>query len=120
VPSGFQLVAHIGHEVTADLLEPPSIGDVLDDGDHPERPPPVVDQPGPNDQRLAGRPVQVEGALGRPLPPCPLQQLGHGLGGQGVAVPVVHEIHGPGVAEGHLAVLVAHDHPLGEGVEGPS
>ena len=51
--------------------------------------------------------------------PGVLQQLGHGLGGQGVTVAVVHEAGGPGVAEGDLAVLVAHDDPLGQGVEGP-
>ena len=55
-----------------------------------------------------------------PSVPGVLEQLGDGLGGQGVTVAVGHEAHGPGVAEGHLAVLVADDHALGEGVEGPS
>ncbi len=112
-------MAHVGHEVAPDLLEPAALGHVLDDGDHPEGPAPVVDQPGPHGQGLAGRPVQVEGALGRAVLPGVLQQLGHRLGGQGVAVAVVHQRHRPGVAEGHVTVLVADDDPLGEGVEGP-
>ena len=41
---GLQLVADVGHEVAADLLEAPALGDVVDDGDHPEGAPPVVDQ----------------------------------------------------------------------------
>ena len=116
---GLQLVADVGHEVAADLLEPAALRHVLDDGDDAERPSAVVDQPGAHGEGLAGRTVEVEGALGRALLPGVLQQLGHGLGGQGVAVAVVHEGHGPGVAEGDLAVLVAHDDPLGAGCRGP-
>ncbi len=115
-----ELVAHVGHEVPADLLQPPPVGDVLDDGDHAEGPPPVVDQPGPDGEGLAGRPVEVEGALGRAVGPGVLEELGHGLGGQGVAVPIVHQPGGPGVLEGDVAVLVADDDPLGQGVEGPA
>ena len=117
---GLELVAHVGHEVAADLLEPAALGHVLDDGDDPERAPAVVDEPGAHGQRLAGRSVEVEGPLGRAVLPGVLEQLGDRLGGQGVAVPVVHEGHGPGVAEGDLAVLVADDDALGEGVEGPA
>ena len=39
-----QLVADVGDEVAADLLEPAALGDVLDDGDDPERPVAVVDE----------------------------------------------------------------------------
>ena len=117
---GLELVADVGHEVPPDLLEAPTLGHVLDDGDDPEWPASVVDQPGPHGQRLAGRPVEVERPLGGPVLPGVLQQLGHRLGGQGIAVAVVHQGHGPGVAEGHVAVLVADDDPLGKGVEGPA
>jgi hypothetical protein len=117
---GLELVAHVGHEVAADLLQAPPVGHVLDDGDHAEGPPPVVDQPGPDGEGLAGRPVEVEGALGRAVGPGVLQELGDGLGGQGVAVAIVHEPGGPGVLEGDVAVLVADDDPLGQGVEGPA
>ena len=41
---GLQLVAHVGDEVAADLLEAPALGHVVDGGDHPERAPAVVDQ----------------------------------------------------------------------------
>ncbi len=34
---GLQLVADVGDEVAADLLQPSSLGHVVDDGDHPER-----------------------------------------------------------------------------------
>ena len=115
-----QLVADVGHEVAPDLLEAATFGDVLDDGDDPERPAPVVDEPGAHGQGLPGWAVEVEGALGGTLLPGVLEQLGDGLGGQGVAVPVVHQGHGPGVAEGDLTVLVADDDPLGERVQGPS
>ena len=111
---GLQLVAHVGHEVAADLLEPAALGDVLDHGDHPEGPPPVVDEPGPHRQGAAGRAVEVEGALGCPLVPGVLEQLGDRLGGQGVAVAAGHEGVGPGVAVDDGAVLVAQDDTLGE------
>ena len=68
-----ELVAHVGHEVAADLLEPAPFRDVLDERDHPERPAAVIDLARPHLQRAAGRSVQVEGALGRPLVPRVLE-----------------------------------------------
>ena len=55
-------------------------------------------------------------------PPCEvvLEQLVDGLGGQGVAVAAAHQGDGAAVAEGDVAVLVADDDALGEGVEGPA
>ena len=112
-----ELVAHVGHEVAPDLLEPTPLRDVLDERDHPERPAAVIDLAGPHLQRAAGRSVQVEGALGRPLVPRVLEHLGHRLGRQGVAVAADHQGVGAPVAVDHGAVLVAQDHALGERVE---
>ena len=81
-------MAHVGHEVAADLLEPAALGHVLDDGDHPERPAAVVDEPGAHGQGAAGGAVEVEGPLGALRRARRLEQLGDGLGGQRVAVPV--------------------------------
>ena len=113
-----ELVAHVGHEVAADLLEPASLGDVLNEGDDPERPPPVIDLARPHLQRAPGRSVEVERALGRALVPGVLEQLGHRLRGQGVAVAADHERVGAPVAVDHAAVLVAEDDALGQRVEG--
>ena len=68
-----ELVADVGHEVAADLLEPAALRDVLDERDDPERPAPVVDLAGAHLQRAPGRAVEVEGALGRALVPGVLQ-----------------------------------------------
>ena len=114
---GLELVAHVGHEVAPDLLEPAALRDVLNEGDDPERPPPVVDLAGAYLQRAPGRAVEVEGALGRTLVPGVLQDVGHRLGGQGVAVAADHQGVGPPVAVDHGAVLVAEHDALGEGVE---
>jgi hypothetical protein len=84
-------VADIGHEVASDLLQAAALGDVLNERDDPERAPTVVDLAGPHLQRAAGRPVEVEGALGRSLVPGVLKQLGHRLGGQRVAMAADHE-----------------------------
>ena len=75
-------VAHVGNKVAADLLEPTSLGDVLDHGDDPEGTPPFVDQPGPDGQGAPGWAVEVDLALGRSLVPHVLNQLGHCLGGR--------------------------------------
>ena len=112
-----ELVADVGHEVAADLLEPAALRDVLDERDHAERPAAVVDLAGPHLQRAPGRPVEVERALGRSLVPGVLEDLGHRLGGQGVAVAADHQGVGAAVAVDHGAVLVAEDDALGEGVE---
>ncbi len=112
-----ELVAHVGHEVAADLLEPAPLRDVLNERDDPERPAAVVDLAGAHLQRAPGRAVEVEGALGRALVPGVLQDVGHRLRGQGVAVAADHEGVGPAVAVDHGAVLVAEHHALGEGVE---
>ena len=95
---GLELMADIGHEVAADLLEPAPLGDVLDECDHPERPPAVVDLAGPHLQGAPGRTVEIERALGRALVPGVLEQLGHRLGGQGVAVAADHQGVGAAVA----------------------
>ncbi len=79
-----ELVADVGHEVAADLLEAAPLRDVLDEGDHTERPPAVVDLAGADLQGAPGRAVQVERALGRALVPGVLEDVGHRLGGQGV------------------------------------
>ena len=50
--------------------------------------------------------------------PGVLEQLGHGLGRQRVAVPADHEGVGPPVAVDHRAALVTEDDALGESVEG--
>ena len=52
-----QLVADVGDEVPADFLEPTPLGDVIDDGDDPERPLAVVDglRSGPTMSGAAGR-----------------------------------------------------------------
>ena len=115
-----QLMADVGHEVPADLLEAAALRDVVDHGDDPEGPAAVVDQPGPHGQGPAGRPVEIEGALGGPLVPGVLEQLGDRLGRQGVPVAAGHEGVGPAVAVDHRARLVADDHPLGQGVERPA
>ena len=112
-----ELVADVGHEVAPDLLEPPGLGDVLDQRDDAQRPPAVVDLAGAHLERAPGRTVQVERALGRPLVPGVLEQLGHRLGGQGVAVAAHHERVGPAVAVDHGPVLVAEHDALGERVE---
>ena len=114
---GLELVAHVGDEVAADLLEAPPLRDVLDHGDDAQRPPAVVDLAGPHLQGAPGRAVEVERALGRALVPGVLQQLGHRLGGQGVAVAADHQGVGPAVAVDHAAVLVAEHDALGERVE---
>ena len=114
---GLELVADVGHEVAADLLEPAALRDVLNERDHAERPPPVVDLAGPHLQRAPGRAVEVERALGRALVPGVLEDLGHRLGGQGVAVAADHQGVGPPVAVDHGAVLVAQHDALGQGVE---
>ncbi len=113
-------MAHVGDEVPPDLLEPPPFGHVLDDGDHAERPPPVIDQPRPHGQSLARRSVEIERPLGRTVLPGIFEELGHRLSGQGIPVAVVHQGHRSRVAEGHLTVLVADDHPLRERVERPA
>ena len=99
---GLELVADVGHEVAADLLEAPALGDVLDDGDDPERPPAVVDQPRPHGQGAARAARRGRGCA-RPSPPCQAFSSSSvdGLGGQRVAVAVVHQRDGPGVAEDH-------------------
>ncbi len=112
-----QLVAHVGHEVTADLLEAPAFGDVVDDGDHPEGAPAVVDQLGPHGQGPPGRPVEVECLVGRARLPRVSQELDHSRRRQRVTVASTHEADGAGVAEDDLPVLVADDDPLGERVE---
>ncbi len=112
-----ELVAHVGHEVAADLLEPAALRDVLDQRDDAERPAPVVDLAGAHLQRAPGRAVEVEGALGRALVPGVLQDVGHRLGGQGVTVAADHQGVGAPVAVDHRAVLVAQHDALGERVE---
>ena len=59
-----ELVADVGHEVAADLLEPAPFRDVLNEGDDAQRPPAVVDLAGPHLQRAPRRPVEIEGAFG--------------------------------------------------------
>ena len=113
-----ELVAHVGHEVAADLLEPPALRDVLDQRDHAERPAPVVDLVRPHLQRAPGRAVEVERALRRALVPGVLEELGHRLGGEGITVAADHQGIGPAVAIDHGAVLVTEHDALGEGVEG--
>ena len=110
-------MAHVGHEVAPDLLEPAALRDVLDERDDPERPAPVVDLAGAHLQRAPGRAVEVEGALGRSLVPGVLEDVGHRLGGEGVAVAADHQGVGAPVAVDHRAVLVAEHDALGEGVE---
>ena len=117
---GLELVADVGHEVAADLLEAPALGDVLDHGDDAQRAAAVVDDLRAHRQGAPGRAVEVEGALGRPWRPGVGQEVDDGLGRQGVAVAAAHEAVGPGVAEDHLAALVADHDALGEGVEGPA
>ncbi len=109
-----ELVAHVGHEVAPDLLEPAALRDVLDQRDHPERPTAVVDLAGPHLQRPPRRAVEIERALGRALVPGVLEHLGHRLGGQGVAVPADHQGVGAPVAVDHGAVLVAEHDALGQ------
>ena len=113
-----ELVADVGHEVAADLLEPAALGDVLYQRDDTQGPPAVVDLAGPHLQGPARWAVQIEGALGRALVPGLLEQLGHGLSGQRVAVAADHERVGPAVAVDDGAVLVAQDDTLGQRVEG--
>ena len=113
-----ELVAHVGHEVTADLFEPASFGNVLNERDDPEWAPPVVDLAGPHLQRAPGRTIEIKRALRRTFVPRPLQQLGHRLGGQGVAMAADHERVGAPVAVDHTAVLVAEDHALRQRIEG--
>jgi len=61
---GLELVADVGHEVTPDLFESPPFRDVLDHRDHAERPPTVVDEPGPDGECAPRRSIQIEAALG--------------------------------------------------------
>ena len=79
---------------------------------------PVVDLAGPHLQRATRRAVEVERALGRPFVPGALQQLGHRLRRQRVAVAADHERVGPPVAVDHAAVLVAEDDALRQRIEG--
>ena len=110
-------MADVGDEVAADLLESAALGDVLDERDDAERAAAVVDLAGPHLERSAGWPVEIERALGQSLVPGVLEDLGHRLGGQGIAVAADHQGIGAPVAVDHRAVLVAEDHALGEGVE---
>ena len=112
-----QLMAHVGHEVTADLFEPASFGDVLNQCDDTEWAPAVVDLAGPHLQRPARRPIQIERALRRTFVPRALQELGHRLRRQRVAVPADHERVGAPVAVDHVAVLVAEDDALRQRIE---
>ncbi len=112
-----ELVAHVGHEVTADLFEPAALGNVLNERDDPEGAAAVVDLARPHLQRAPGRAVEIERALRRAFVPGALQQLGHRLRGQGVAVAADHEGVGAPVAVDHAAVLVTEDDALGQRIE---
>ena len=112
-----ELVADVGHEVAADLLEPAALGDVLYQRDDAQGPPAVVDLAGSHLQGAPRWAVQIERALGRALVPGLLEQLGHGLSGQRVAVAADHERVGPAVAVDDGAVLVAQHDTLGQRVE---
>ena len=112
-----QLVAHVGDEVAADLLEATTLGDVLDQRDDAEGAPAVVDLTGPHLERAPGRTVEVERALRGTLVPRVLENLGHRLCGEGITVAADHKGVGAAVAIDHRAVLVAEDDALREGVE---
>ena len=112
-----QLVADVGDEVAADLLEPAALRDVLDQRDDAERPAAVVDLAGAHLERAPGRAVEVERALRGTLVPRVLEYLGHRLGGEGITVAADHQGIGAAVAIDHRAVLVAEDDALGERVE---
>ena len=113
-----ELVADVGHEIAADLFEPPALRHVLNERDDPEGTAAVVDLAGPHLESAAGRTVEVEGALGRALVPGVLEYLGHRLCSEGVTVAADHQRVGPSVAVDDRPVLVAQHHALGEGVEG--
>ena len=81
-----QLVRDVGDEVAADVLEAPSFGDVLDDGDDAERAPSVVDHRGADRQGPSRRAVDVDRALGDAVGPALGEDVGDGLGRDGVAV----------------------------------
>ena len=115
-----QLVAHVGDEVAADLLEAPALRDVLDHGEHTELAAPVVDERGADVERASRRAVEVDGPLGAATAPCLCEQLGDRLGGDRVAVAAGHELLGVLVAVHDRAGLVAQHEAHRERVEGAS
>ncbi len=101
---GLQLVAHVGDEVARissrrRRSETSSMMAITPSGRRPSSM-----QPGAHREGPAGRPVEVEGALGGALLPGVLEELGHRLGGEGVAVAAGHQPDRPCVPEGDLAV----------------
>ena len=114
---GLQLVAHVRDEVPADLFQSPALGDVVDDRDHPEGPPPVVDDLGADVEGAPRRTVEIEDSRSRPFAPRLGEKLLHRLRRQRIAVATAHHRVGTGVAEDVLAVLVADDDALGKRVE---
>ena len=115
-----QLVADVGDEVAADVLEAPALGDVVDDGDDPEGALAVVDALCAHDKRAPWRAVELEHPLLARAWRSRGEELLDRLGGDGVAVAAAHERDGLAVAEHGVAALVGDEHGLGEGVERPA
>ena len=114
---GLELVADVGDEVSAHVVEATPLGDVLDHGDHAEGAAAVVDQRGVDAQGAPGRSVELEGLLGLALVPGLGEEVGDRLGGEGVAATALHHRGGHRVAVDHRARLVAEHEAEGQDVE---
>ena len=113
-------MADVGDEVAADGLEAATVRYVVEHGDDTEGTVSVVDDLAAHHQGAPGWAVELERALGRGPVPRLGEELVDGLGGEGVAVPGPHDLGRPAVAEDDLTLSVADDHPLRDGIEGPS
>ena len=107
----------VGDEVATDLLEATALGDVLDDGQHAERAPTVVNRDRADGQGAPRGAVEVDGAVGHAVGPPFGETIGDGLGRKGVAVATGHQGFSLVVPEEHLAGLVTENQTQRESVE---
>ena len=107
----------VGDEVATDVFEAASLGDVLDDRQHPEGASPVVDHRRTDGEGAPGWPVDVDGPLSDPVGPSFGEHVGHRLGGDRFPITARHEVFGLGVAKDDAAALVTEHETEREGVE---
>ena len=114
---GLQFVRDVGDEVATDVLEATTLGYVLDYRQHAKRSAAVVDDRRADGQCPARGPVDVDDSFGDAVRPSLGEDLGHGLGGDGVTVATGHEDLGLGVSKDHAAAFVAEHESEGQGIE---
>jgi hypothetical protein len=112
-----QLVADVGHEVTPHALDPPGVGDVVDDRHRAGRLVAVAERQRAQDQDLSRWAEQRELTLGDLPLSGPLDELVHGVLRDGLRVPGVAEPQRGHVAELLVAVGVHDDDAVGHAVE---